>query len=315
MRQREPPESLPQLRALPSEDDAVFFTFIPRRRRVEVDNSFLSLDLTESQSMRSMSLRRKDTITTRATTHFGRSAPGSPVAAAVSPPLPFAFFSELGLVALPRKSLVRRSSREGHPGAKPAPSSQLPAVPHRRPRPADLGRTFSNPSSSQHRSLHSEPAVLSPISPLLSPIERSYVAFSPPTSPPAHRSSYSPSQELPRSAPAVTGNAPSNFMRMSDDEDDFDLDEMIAFPPTSISAPAPNAVKPGLLDIPHGDIVVPSSAPWKRLSSTPSSKRSRSRSRNRRGTFESLLSPLTNFIDFREDDRSSRSWRSFVEIS
>ena len=106
---------------------------------------------------------------------------------------------------------------------------------------------------------------------------------------------------------------PSNFMSMSDDEDELDLDEMIASPPTSISAPAPNTVQPGLLDILHEeeDIVVPSSTPSKRLSSPPSSKRSRSR----RGTLESLLSPLTNFIDFREDDRSSRSWRSFVEIS
>ena len=93
VRQKEPPESLPVDASIdsiyehsisPSEDDAVFFTFMPRRRRVEVGNSFLSLDLAESQSMRSMSLRRKDTITTRATTHFGRSAPGSPVAAAVS---------------------------------------------------------------------------------------------------------------------------------------------------------------------------------------------------------------------------------------
>ncbi len=87
--QKVPRESLPVDASLdgiyhsslsPSDDDAVFFTFKPRRRRVELGNSFLSLDLAESQSMRSMSLRRKDTVTTRATTHFGRSAPGSPTA-------------------------------------------------------------------------------------------------------------------------------------------------------------------------------------------------------------------------------------------
>ena len=45
-----------------------------------------------------------------------------------------------------------------------------------------------------------------------------------------------------------------------------------------------------------------------RTSSTPSSKRSR------RSTLESLFAPLSNFIDFREDE-SARSWRSFVEVS
>jgi len=45
-----------------------------------------------------------------------------------------------------------------------------------------------------------------------------------------------------------------------------------------------------------------------RTSSTPSSKRSR------RSTIESFLAPLTNFIDFREDE-GSRGWRSFVEVS
>ena len=65
-----------------SEEDGIFLTLAPRRRR-EAGNSFLSLDLAESQSMRSMSLRRKDTITSRATTHFGRSVPTSPAAAPV----------------------------------------------------------------------------------------------------------------------------------------------------------------------------------------------------------------------------------------
>lgn len=64
--------------ATTSDDDAVFLTLMPRRRRAEAGNSFLSLDLAESHSMRSMSLRRKDTVTSRATTHFGRSVPTSP---------------------------------------------------------------------------------------------------------------------------------------------------------------------------------------------------------------------------------------------
>ena len=74
MRQKDPRESLPVDASLDSiyepttstsEADALFLTIMPSRRR-EAGNSFLSLDLAESQSLRSMSLRRKDTITTRA---------------------------------------------------------------------------------------------------------------------------------------------------------------------------------------------------------------------------------------------------------
>lgn len=68
----------------PSEENGLFFTFMPHRRHdTDEGRSFLSLDLAESQTMRSMSLRRKDTVTTKATTFFGRSEPSSPLA--VSP--------------------------------------------------------------------------------------------------------------------------------------------------------------------------------------------------------------------------------------
>ncbi|TBU30067.1 hypothetical protein BD311DRAFT_777051 [Dichomitus squalens] len=342
-----------------SEEDGIFLTIAPRRRR-EAGNSFLSLDLAENHSLRSMSLRRKDTFTSRATTHFGRSVPTSPTTAPVpmSPPIQFASFSQLG----PRKSLVRHSSREGLPGAKPVPSSQPPAAPLRK-RPTDLSITLStclsplmsSGSSSLHRSAYSEPAVLSPISPLLSPIERSYFAFSPPTSPSAMQTSFT-SAEAPHSAPAAVplqprpsmrstvsfrtrqvnrsaalaalegraerkarrGSRPSNFMSMSDDEDDVDLDDSEGPSSASMSspasAPATASVQPALLEVLHEeeDVVVPSSMPvaQKRIPSTPSSK-----SRSRRGTLESLLSPLANFIDFGDNEGSTRSWRSFVEIS
>lgn len=65
--------------------EAIFLTFRPHRKQVEEGLSFLSLDLAESQSMRSMSLRRKDTVTTRATTAFGRSEPSSPSHLPISP--------------------------------------------------------------------------------------------------------------------------------------------------------------------------------------------------------------------------------------
>ncbi|KAI0351834.1 hypothetical protein OH77DRAFT_1410398 [Trametes cingulata] len=350
-----------------AEDDAVFLTFMPRRRR-DAGNSFLSLDLAESHSLRSMSLRRKDTVTTRATTHFGRSVPTSPNLRPMAspPPMPLSF-SHFGPAPQPRRTLVRHSSREGLPGAKPVPSSQLPATPPvpRRPRPSDLTLTLSaclstgssNESHSLHRTTHSEPSIVSPISPLMSPMEHSYLAFSPPSSPPATSSLHSPFDEAQRSPPtsappvvslrarpsvrssvsfrtrqvnrsaalaALEGRSPANshsrqrsrpknFMSMSDDEDDGESDQTENHVPP---APAPSApLQQSLLDVlqEEEDVVVPTQgASAKRASaSTPASRKSRSR----RGTIESLLSPLTNFIDFRDDDGSTRSWRSFVEIS
>ena len=69
-----------------------------------------------------------------------------------------------------------------------------------------------------------------------------------------------------------------------------------------------------LLDVLHEeeDMVIPTPSLSSSKRSTPSSKKSSS---SRRGTFESLLSPLTNFIDLRDDESSGRGWRSFVEFS
>ncbi|KAL7280953.1 hypothetical protein PYCCODRAFT_1371869 [Trametes coccinea BRFM310] len=351
-----------------SEDDALFLTFMPRRRRADAGNSFLSLDLAESHSMRSMSLRRKDTVTTRATTHFGRSVPTSPTMPPMptSPTMPFSF-AHFGPSRQPHRPIVRHSSREGLPGAKPVPSTQPPAppaAPKRRARPSDLTITlstcFSVTSSSMPPSLHrpsqSEPSILSPVSPLLSPTEHSYLTFSPPTTPPATAllnsleeaqrvSPASAPPEVPlRSRPSVrstvsfrtrqvnrsaalaalegriTPNSrsrppsrPRNFMSMSDDEDDTDVEDYKSFPLPPTSAPV-GPLPSSLLDVlqEEEDVVVPSpsASVRQKRSSTASSKR-----RSRRGTIESLLSPLANFIDFSNDDASTRSWRSFVEIS
>ena len=110
---------------------------------------------------------------------------------------------------------------------------------------------------------------------------------------------------------------PSNFMSMSDDEDDTDLDtttDSRSSASVSKSSSAPASAAPVLLEVlqEEEDIVVPSPRPSAaRLSSPPSSKKGRSR----RGTLESLLSPLANFIDFGDNEGATRSWRSFVEIS
>ena len=106
---------------------------------------------------------------------------------------------------------------------------------------------------------------------------------------------------------------PNNFMSMSDDEDDLDDITSLSQIPRSPPTPA-TRLQSALLEVlqEQEDVVVPSPsfAPGKQLS-TPSSKKSR----GRQGTLESLLSPLTNFIDLRDDDGSTLSWRSFVEIS
>lgn len=332
-------------------DDAVFLTFAPSRRQRE-GASFLSLDLPESSAYRSMSLRRKDTVTTRATTYMGRSVPTSPVA----PPVPYVSTSlraDHELInpcreipsfstALKRRSVARRSSRNVLPRAKPAPLSSLPAPPMsprgHRTRPSDFTLTLSTclsegadslRSPSLHRSTQSEPSVLSPVSPSLSFGDSFW--FSPPLSPssftlnplppttavsigvrsrPSMRSTASfGTRQNNRSAAlaALEGRvrtrprAASNFMSLSDDEDDMDVDA-----DENIS-PAKHA---GLLAVLHEDedVVIPA----RKRPSPPASSR---KTRSRRGTLESLLSPLTNFIDFRDEEGSTRSWRSFVEIS
>lgn len=104
---------------------------------------------------------------------------------------------------------------------------------------------------------------------------------------------------------------PRNFMSMSDDEDEED---------------DPIAVEKRLLSVldEEEDVVIPpavratvkndgkqsSRRDNKRATTVPEGRRSR------RGTIDSLLSPLTNFIDFRDDEPASRrSWRSFIEFS
>jgi hypothetical protein len=64
-----------------SSEDALFLTLKPSRQEIEAGRSFLSLDLADS--CRSMSLRRKDTVTTA----YGRSVPTSPTSTVI-PSLP-----------------------------------------------------------------------------------------------------------------------------------------------------------------------------------------------------------------------------------
>ncbi|PSR74079.1 hypothetical protein PHLCEN_2v10151 [Hermanssonia centrifuga] len=363
-----------------SSDSAIFLTFKPSRRRRDEGHSFLSLDLSDAR--RSMSLRRKDTVTSRATTHFGKSEPTSPVSPVPTVPSRSAFLhsctpsvSSMTTIA-PRRSspALRRSSRETlHlPSRKPAPSTSLPEVPtqNTRSRPSNLTLVFPavpSASPSYHRSTHSAPSILSPSlnSSSDSPSEaHSFFAFSPtmstpPTPPPTCTRPDSFVMPEPLSAPAYVGSSlraapsyrstasvntrqrersaalaalegraarrcrassvkrPRNFMSMSDDEDENENDEVLG-----------DKAK-GLLSVLNEEEDVVISAKSRRISFSPKKEKSSSKrasrtstssetKRSRRSTIESFFAPLTNFIDFRDEDsssRSSRTWRSFVEIS
>lgn len=122
---------------------------------------------------------------------------------------------------------------------------------------------------------------------------------------------------------------PRNFMSMSDDDDDepqsgideealrrkllwvLNEEEGLVIPqdtenvkPPPLSASS-NSPSPG-----RGRTERTSGSGRTTSSSTPSS----SSKRSRRSTIESFFSPLTNFIDLKDDDLST-SWRSFVQIS
>ncbi|TCD65062.1 hypothetical protein EIP91_003300 [Steccherinum ochraceum] len=205
-----------------SNSEGFMFTLMPHRRQVDDGrSSFLSLDLAESQSMRSMSLRRKDTVTTKSSGFFGRSEPSSPVASPHTKRSPFAPQLPSIASAIAPTPIVRRSSREAlHlPSPKPVPSINLPeppasapaaitsmkmsttVLPSRKNRPSNLVITLSacfmeaGPSSTsplpfapQHRSTHSAPSLTSPT--VSSPEEgSSYFMFSP-TSPGSEHNDY-----------------------------------------------------------------------------------------------------------------------------
>ncbi|KAH8103841.1 hypothetical protein BXZ70DRAFT_1005403 [Cristinia sonorae] len=356
------------------------FTLAPHRRLLDEDRSFLSLDLAESQSMRSMSLRRKDTVTTKSSTFFGKSEPSSPVSPQ-SRRNPFA--PQLPSISsrTPSSSAshpIRRSSRDTLrlPSPKPAPSISLPEPPSSAPaaisttvvprsrkyRPSNLVITLSacfmeaGPSSTsplfspQHRASSSAPSVLSPdedsyfmfsptspvaaapIAPTPSPLKASLSTRSTATVNTRNRNRSAALAALegrgPRSLSAVKEDKrPGNFMSMTDDEDeeeDIQVDLMSVLneeeglvipsaspttPPQRLSVGGKRGRTPTPRDLKDQE-ETPSSQRESdlRTSSTPSSKRSR------RSTIESFLAPLTNFIDFREDD-GGRGWRSFVEIS
>jgi hypothetical protein len=101
-----------------------------------------------------------------------------------------------------------------------------------------------------------------------------------------------------------------NFMSMSDDDEDDD--DIIEIEKQLL----------GILDE-EEDVVIPepdrlaavSNGSKENVQESKRSSMSSDSKRSKRSTLDSLLSPLTNFIDLRDDEVSSRSWRSFVELA
>ena len=101
-----------------------------------------------------------------------------------------------------------------------------------------------------------------------------------------------------------------NFMSMSDDEDDEDDSAAIGKQLLGVLNEEEDIVFPDANKLHPAEVISKeNSRESKRTSISAESKR------NRRSTLDSLLSPLTNFIDFRDDEPTSRSWRSFVELA
>lgn len=99
-------------------------------------------------------------------------------------------------------------------------------------------------------------------------------------------------------------------MSMSDDEDDEDDSAAIGKQLLGVLNEEEDVVFPDANKLHPAEVISKeNSREPKRTSISAESKR------NRRSTLDSLLSPLTNFIDFRDDEPTSRSWRSFVELA
>ncbi|KII87237.1 hypothetical protein PLICRDRAFT_177011 [Plicaturopsis crispa FD-325 SS-3] len=300
-------EAAAKLHSPTDESAAFYFTLQPRRGSAEF-RSFLSLDLAESQSLRSASVRRKGS---KRTTASSRNI-------------------NLGKSERPRTRL--ESLRTRLPSPKPAPSATLPSLPSPSPSPA--------PSSTSKSKLAPAPTPKSKLtpSPAPSPALASFT-FPPRTPAPISSSTRAPkhisvattattasssvtstykhgryedalARLEGRVASASTSNggktstsktgvvrkptSTSNFMNMSDDSDSDDSDSDVDV----------DDVCPPIMDPSTGNHNASPSTPSSGNGLTPPSRRNRSNT-------ESWV-PFASFIDFREDE--SWNWRAFIEV-
>ncbi|KAH9479477.1 hypothetical protein JR316_0008071 [Psilocybe cubensis] len=299
------PTDSPRVQELPS---AFYFTLQPQRDEDEF-RSYLSLDLAESQSMRSASLKRTAASTTKPF---------------VFPPIP----------ETPALSLRMRRSRDSLrtiPSPKPAPSITLPDLPKQSP--------------PRLPSLHPLPALEISIPtrvsvPRTAPLtlNRMSVATTSTVSTRARRQNRSEAlarlegRSGIRTAPLAYPKR--NFMSMSDDEDDDEQDhaddenddsepdsdlESLHFPDLKSLHNPLLEPEDMVLPLPTPDFLqAPRSAPLPPRSPTFVGGLRRQRTKNR-ATKDWF--PLKSFIDLRNDDdrmsttSSSWAWRSFIQVA
>jgi hypothetical protein len=316
-----PTDSPPTLST--DESSAFYFTLQPQRDESEF-RSFLSLDLAESQSLRSASLRRK---MSKATTPFACVIPSS------------IFFSYSLLSSTipearkhhpaPLRIRMSRDSFRTIPSPKPAPSTTLPDLPkqpssssssspisHTPPRLPTL--TFSTSLGlSLERASHSAPSLVVSRTSTPDIVHKLPKRFSTMTtssiSTRARKSNRSdalarlegrskPSNlPVPNLSTNQKQKQKQNFMCMSDDEDDFDLDCFL------VREEEPEDI---VLPIIPSDV---NNAPVGRMLSSLASFRS-SGLEPQHPTKDWF--PLKSFIDLHnDDDVSAWSWRSWIEVA
>ncbi|KAJ7043572.1 hypothetical protein C8F04DRAFT_723204 [Mycena alexandri] len=292
-------------------DDAsmFYFTLQPRRDKDEF-RSFLSLDLAESQSLRSHSIRHKSSSHRRSrrqqqpTQRYSREPPFAvdfqiPDSPCLLPPQ-----SPMS----PRKSPTNLNSPRALPSPKPAPVSSLPSVPPTptSPRSQTLQVTVSRTTT---------PIAIQPVPKRKLSLASQATRASATTSTVSTR--YRRTRRS-RALAALEGRRPivpsGDFMSLSEDESDEE--------PLVMSLSASPTEE--LLDLSLSDdqlIMLIARLDDGDLRSAPSPPRSKPSSR---GSSVQQPSPrrrkpnlgLKSFMDFYNDDESSRvSWRSYIEVA
>ncbi|KAF9244641.1 hypothetical protein BU15DRAFT_59392 [Melanogaster broomeanus] len=312
--------NLSQKSPLADDASAFYFTLQTRKRdTVELRSlrSFLYLDLAEYNrpvaghrpKPSTVSKSTSWTCTTDPKSTYYPSRTAKPRLPAPVPPVP----------SLPT---LRRSSKESLrtiPSPKPAPSTMLPDLPiasDSRPPSSFLLPSPIRTAFSYHRGSHSAPAASSASrSPAVSSARPSSLRSESISSHDRRKSrkdalaclegrSRAP-HRIPRQTPR------KNFMSFSDDEDDKSTSK----PAAAVRAPrSPIEDMSAFADVEdEADAIVVTALSRKRSAAKPPRPSPRPAARRRRSTVDTWF-PLKSFIDFREDDRASWNWRSFVEI-
>lgn len=327
-----PTRTSPQ--AVSAEESAAFyFTMQPKRDQSEF-LSFLSLDLAESQSLRSASLRRKASgYTSKPDKPFTSKCPYVLClvpCSLVDFGLPFSRIPEVSQSLAP-SSLRLRSSRDSLralPSPKPAPLSTLPDVPKQPspspsvsslpPRLPSINVTSSLKMSSSCPASQSTPALAVSRTAAPSDIRASVLTHATVSTVSTRARKTNRSDALARlegrSRP-INQPAPKrvarNFMSMSDDEDDYDDSITLDFGDEKLVTLSITLEPEDILLSFPKVIPAPNSAPAGGRFSASSSM---SRWRKQPGGKDWF--PLKSFIDLQNDDEmSSWNWRSFIEVS